>query len=176
MIVLQNEYSEIKPVQPDIKRIYNNDNSVSLLYNGTLLVRYTDNHTELAPEVPATSPGILVRNDGGIYGGTDIAVPVGNPNPAYKSKNSEPMEYNSFIYFSDTLKVYQNGSYYKPYSITWRGEMSNRRIADMLPDDYFPYKKVNNTAAATINKEDTPVLDSIKTALPKPSRESLSAY
>ena len=165
------EYSEIKPVKPDFKRIYNNDNSVSLFYNGTLLVRYTDNHTELAPEVPATSPGIMVRNDGGIYGGTDVAVPIANPNPAYKSKNSEPMEYNSFIYFSDTLKVYQNGYYYKPYSITLKGEMANRRIADMLPDDYFPYKNINNKEARITSKEYIPVLDSIKNGSSEPAEK-----
>ena len=165
------EYSEIKPVQPDIIRIYNNDNSVSLLYNGTLLVRYTDNHTELAPVVPATLPGIMVRNDGGIYGGTEVAVPISNPNPAYKSKNSEPMEYNSFIYFSDTVKVYQNGYYYKPYSITLKGEMANQRIADMLPDDYFPYKNINNKEARITSKEYIPVFDSIKNGTSEPAEK-----
>jgi hypothetical protein len=165
------EYSEIKPVPPDIIRIYNNDNSVSLFYNGTLLVRYTDNHTELAPVVPATSPGIMVRHDEGIYGGTDVAVPISNPNPAYKSKNSEPMEYNSFIYFSDTLIVYQDGYYYNPYSITLNGEMANQRIADMLPDDYFPYKKLNNKEVPVTIKENIPVLDSIKTGSSKPAEK-----
>jgi hypothetical protein len=165
------EYSEIKPVQPDNIRIYNSDNSVSLFYNGTLLVRYTDNHTELAPVVPATSPGIMVRNDGGIYGGTDVAVPIGNPNPAYKSKKYEPMEYNSFIYFSDTLKVYQNGYYYKPYSITFKGEMANQRVADMLPDDYLPYKAIDDKATPIPGKEDLPVFDSVKTGSSEPAEK-----
>jgi hypothetical protein len=161
----------IKPVLPDIIRSYNKDNSVNLLYTGTLLVRYSDNHPELAPEIQATSSGIMVRNDGGIYGGTDIAIPVGIPKQTHNPENTEPNEYNSFIYFSDTLKVYQNGSYYKPYSITLKGDMANPRIADMLPDDYFPYKNVNNNESRVTSSENLPVLDSIKTGSSKPAEK-----
>jgi hypothetical protein len=153
---VRKEYSEIKPIQPDIIRIYNSDNSVSLLYNGILLVRYTDKYPELAQAVPATSPGILLRNDGGIYGGTEIAVPVGNPKQAYKPKYAEPEQYDSFIYFSDTLKVFQNGYYFNPYSITWGGIMANERIADMLPLDFVPDENVIAKSDSILKKK-TPV-------------------
>ena len=50
--------------------------------------------------------------------------------------------YQSTILFSDTLKVYKNGFYNHPYSVTWGGEMANERLADMLPFDFLPRPKI----------------------------------
>ena len=44
----------------------------------------------------------------------------------------------SSILFDDTLRIYQNGYYDNPYSVTWEGEMANERVADMLPYDFQP--------------------------------------
>lgn len=53
----------------------------------------------------------------------------------------QPKEYQSTIVFLDTVKVYKNGFYENPYAITWEGDMSIERIADMLPFDYLPGAK-----------------------------------
>lgn len=157
------EYSEIKPVQSKIQRIYNSDYSVSLLFNGILLVRYTDKYPELAPKVPASSPGILLRNDGGIYGGTEIAVPIGNPKQVNRTEFTEPEQYDSYIFFSDTLKVFKNGLYYKPYSVTWSGTLANERLADMLPLDFLPDEKVKTKADSIYEKKAPGTPDFIET-------------
>ena len=51
----------------------------------------------------------------------------------------QSQEYKSTLTFSDTLKVFQNGNYNNPNSVTWFGAMSNDRVADMLPFDFLPY-------------------------------------
>jgi hypothetical protein len=56
----------------------------------------------------------------------------------------QPHDYESKLVFSDTLKVFPNGYYDNPYSITWTGAMSADRVADMLPFDFFPYSGPSN--------------------------------
>ncbi len=51
----------------------------------------------------------------------------------------QAQEYKSTLTFSDTLKVFQNGYYDNPNSVTWYGAMINDRVADMLPFDFLPY-------------------------------------
>lgn len=51
----------------------------------------------------------------------------------------QPQEHKSTLVFSDTIKIYPNGYYDNPYSITWTGAMSNERLADMLPFDFYTY-------------------------------------
>jgi hypothetical protein len=51
----------------------------------------------------------------------------------------QSQEYKSTLTFSDTLKVFQNGYYDNPNSVTWYGAMINDRVADMLPFDFLPY-------------------------------------
>lgn len=53
-------------------------------------------------------------------------------------KSATPRKYKSTIAISDSLKVYQNGFYENPYSVTWGGEMSLERIAELLPYDFVP--------------------------------------
>jgi hypothetical protein len=56
----------------------------------------------------------------------------------------QSQEYKSTLIFSDTLKVFQNGNYDNPYSVTWYGAMVNERVADMLPSDYLTYFNASN--------------------------------
>jgi hypothetical protein len=42
----------------------------------------------------------------------------------------------STISFSDTVRVWKNGYYNKPYGITWGGSMANERLAEMVPYDF----------------------------------------
>jgi hypothetical protein len=67
----------------------------------------------------------------------------------------QPQKYISTILFSDSLKVYQNGFFDNPYSITFGGEMANERIADLLPFDFLPKAKVQDES--DINKDISPV-------------------
>jgi|GEM_PF-1993331 len=53
----------------------------------------------------------------------------------------------STIQFSDTVKVFKNGFFVNPYAITWMGDMSYERIADMLPYDFQPHPAVAGMAA-----------------------------
>jgi hypothetical protein len=56
----------------------------------------------------------------------------------------QSQEYKSTLIFSDTLKVFQNGNYDNPYSVTWYGAMVNDKVADMLPSDYLTYSNASN--------------------------------
>jgi hypothetical protein len=58
-------------------------------------------------------------------------------------------EFKSTLIFSDTLKVFQNGNYDNPNSITWYGEMVNDRVADMLPSDFLPYSAAASDQAVS---------------------------
>ena len=51
----------------------------------------------------------------------------------YDQKN-----YTSRIIFTDTLHVYNNGYYPESYNVSWGGNMSGDRIAEMLPFDFVP--------------------------------------
>lgn len=55
-----------------------------------------------------------------------------------------PQNYVSTILFTDTVKLYANSYYNKPYAVTWGGEMSNERVADMLPYDFMPFQVNKN--------------------------------
>jgi len=49
-----------------------------------------------------------------------------------------PNTYTSRIAFTDTIHVYKNGYYPDCYSISWSGDISFYRIADLLPYDFVP--------------------------------------
>jgi len=57
----------------------------------------------------------------------------------------------STLKFSDFINVYQNGFFDNPYSITWGGEMSNERVADLLPYDFIPETNKKIEAYSTSN-------------------------
>jgi hypothetical protein len=63
-----------------------------------------------------------------------------------------PIEEISTMQFNDTLKVYRNGYFDNPYSVTWGGKLGNERVADMLPYDYLPYSILN---VDTVAEKDT---------------------
>ena len=56
----------------------------------------------------------------------------------------QSQQYKSTLIFSDTLKVFQNGNYDNPNSVTWYGAMVNDRVADMLPSDFLTYSNTSN--------------------------------
>lgn len=49
-----------------------------------------------------------------------------------------PGEYKSRMYFSDTIQVYKNGYYPDGYDLSWGGNMSRDRVAELLPYDFVP--------------------------------------
>jgi hypothetical protein len=63
-----------------------------------------------------------------------------NPEPTYLSFSFNFCSWTitSRIDFSDTLQVYKYGYYTDAYSISWSGNMVDRRIAEMLPYDFVP--------------------------------------
>jgi len=67
----------------------------------------------------------------------------------------QPQKYSSTLLFSDTIKVYRNGYYYSPYSVTWGGEMARERLADVLPFDFVPSLK--KTDESEINNDLSPI-------------------
>jgi hypothetical protein len=63
----------------------------------------------------------------------------------------QSQEYKSTLIFSDTLKVFQNGNYDNPNSVTWYGAMVNDRVADMLPSDYLTYSNASDQPVSDRN-------------------------
>ena len=57
----------------------------------------------------------------------------------------------STLKFSDFINVYRNGFFDNPYSVTWGGEMSNERVADMLPYDFMPDANIKIEPYADLN-------------------------
>lgn len=49
-----------------------------------------------------------------------------------------PGTYNSRIVFSDSLNVYKNGYYPDCFTISWSGDMTIGRVAELLPYDFVP--------------------------------------
>src|SRR5450759_2773482 len=106
---VKKEYSGTIPVSVKSFRSFSNKNYVTSFYKDTLLIRYTDNHPELTPEMQATQPRSIVSYNRGVA----VSVPVDNPKSRLQEVESTSKEYNSLVCFSDTLKIYQNGYYYK---------------------------------------------------------------
>ena len=50
----------------------------------------------------------------------------------------DPRIRESTLLFADSVRVFQNGFFDPPYSVTWEGEMAVERIAEMLPWDFRP--------------------------------------
>jgi hypothetical protein len=44
----------------------------------------------------------------------------------------------STIFFTDSIRIFRNGYFDNPYSITWGGDLSNERVGDLLPFDFVP--------------------------------------
>lgn len=49
-----------------------------------------------------------------------------------------PGTYTSRIYFADTVSIYRNGYYPEYFGLSWGGNMSFDRIAELLPYDFVP--------------------------------------
>ncbi|OFX61509.1 MAG: hypothetical protein A2066_08675 [Bacteroidetes bacterium GWB2_41_8] len=49
-----------------------------------------------------------------------------------------PGTYTSRIYFADTVSIYRNGFYPEYFGLSWGGNMSFDRIAELLPYDFIP--------------------------------------
>jgi CarboxypepD_reg-like domain len=60
------------------------------------------------------------------YPGTDLGI-------GYYSKIP-----SSFIVFKKDLTYFDGNGYFEPSAIIWEGDMSKKRIADLLPFDYIP--------------------------------------
>jgi len=120
---------------------------IKLFYNDPLLVRYIHNHPEVLPEELSPDKSFkYAPNVLRIYSTSD---------PASKPAPVKPKEYNSVITIFDTLKLYRNGYYYKPYSLMWSGEMAKERIADKLPNDFLPDEKWHDKPQVEINDWDS---------------------
>jgi hypothetical protein len=76
-----------------------------------------------------------------LYSKTPLLITYTDSHPELSSGilGFQSQEFKSTLIFSDTLKVFQNGNYDNPNSVTWYGAMVNDRVADMLPSDFLPY-------------------------------------
>ena len=97
---------------------------------------------------PIQEKNILVSrniNHTSLYYSNPICISYTNNHPELETGilGFHPLEDKSSIQFNDTLKIYKNGYFDDPYSVTWGGKMGNERIADMLPFDYLPYNRIN---------------------------------
>jgi len=152
---LKKSFLLTKQLQGSNLILTDNKDFITLLHSGPLLIRYVHNHPEVISEELSPdkafrySPNVLR-----IYSYSD---------PASELATVKPKEYNSIITISDTLKLYSNGYYYKPYSLTWAGEMANDRIADMLPLDFVPDKKLIAKSDSILKKEAPLTPDFIET-------------
>jgi hypothetical protein len=111
-------------------KLTDNKDFITLSHNGPLLVRYEHNHPEVFPE--ELSPDKSFQYSPYVLRIFSYSDPVSEPELV------SPKEYNSIITISDTLKLYRNGYFYKPYSLTWAGVMARERIAEKLPSDFLP--------------------------------------
>ena len=74
-----------------------------------------------------------------LYHANPVAITYKNNHLNYDDHSSR--EFSSVILFSDTLQVYKNGYYAESYNLSWGGNMSYDRIAEMLPYDFVPKAK-----------------------------------
>ena len=76
-----------------------------------------------------------------LYSKTPLMITYTDSHPELSSGmlGFQSQELKSTLIFSDTLRVFQNGNYDNPNSVTWYGAMVNDRVADMLPSDFLPY-------------------------------------
>lgn len=149
-------YSAEKSVQTDSVRFPDKRNLVRLFHKDTLVIKYTGKNSERTPEqqemysrYPKMGRGYVVMS----------------PKFTAEEMGLAPKTYFTKIIFSDTVKLYQNGYYYKPYSLIWAGEMARERIADMLPYDFMPYDKGGAGSDTIYNNQDifSQGLDEVKT-------------
>jgi hypothetical protein len=80
-----------------------------------------------------------------LYSKTPLLITYTDNHPELSSGilGFQSQESKSTLIFSDTLKVFQNGNYDNPNSVTWYGAMVNDRVADMLPSDFLPYSSTS---------------------------------
>ena len=88
-----------------------------------------------------------------LYSKTPLLITYTDNHPELSSGilGFQSQEYKSTLIFSDTLKVFQNGNYANPNSVTWYGSMVNDRVADMLPADFLPYSNTSNQPVSDRN-------------------------
>jgi hypothetical protein len=152
------DLSGSKPILENDIKLSSNKNYVTLFYANPLMISFTDSHSELFSENP------ILQLDENIRVSTYILTSY-KDEWAIPSAEKSPLnanEYRSIISFSDTLKLYNNGYYYEPYSISWAGAMALERIGDMLPLDFLPYREPDNKNDTIFEKPDVQIQDSVK--------------
>jgi hypothetical protein len=78
----------------------------------------------------------------------------------YNSKSNfdyQIQNHKTTLFFSDTVLIFQNGFFEKPYSLNWAGAMTLERVADLLPFDYQPQKSIIVSQIAKENPEQKPI-------------------
>ena len=130
---LINDFSGINTIPEKNLKLSTNKDYVTLFYKNPLIINYINNYSE--------NPVLQQYEKNRLFANLQMSLKTVNPKPSAGQADLKPGEYRSTISFSDTLRLYQNGNYFEPYSVTWKGAMANERIADMLPLDFVPGEK-----------------------------------
>lgn len=145
---VKKEYLATRQVNSNNIKLSYNKEYLTLLYKNPLLINYTDNHPELNLFRSEVETSIQISPNN--------IVSYAEPSTKQTSEPAviKPKDYKSVLFFSDTLILYQNGYYYKPYSVIWSGDMANKRIADALPFDFLPDEKYEKKPAIEVKETD----------------------
>ena len=134
---LISDFQGIKSTPEKNLKLSSGKNYHTLFYNNPLIISYINNHADIATE----NPVLRQYEEYLLYTNIQIGLRSDNSKPAPGQSETYSDGYRSTISFLDTLRLYQNGNYYEPYSLKWEGAMANERIADMLPLDFVPDEK-----------------------------------